>query len=635
LRLSLSNVQISSSHFQIFKLSNLQIQFIIFERMKRFCVFVFFILISCPKLFAQANDLQLAQQFAANGEPQKALEIYQKLYRQDNETYFSLYANSLLGFKRFEEVISLTKKMIRKHPDDHQYIITLGVAYSQQGSLEKAGALYDDLIKNMPADQSEISMLAAQFYQNSNIDYAIKTFQQGRKLLHSDVLFSYELINLYRYKRDKEGLTEEYVNFLPTNPSFISQAENALSNLYEGAADYDILKLLLLRKIQKEPQQTIYTELLTWQYLQQKQFEQALNQALALSRRKNDDSSDIFELCRTLIANEAYDTAIRGYEYLVSKGKDQQLYIPAKIELINTKNLRVISGKYTKDDLLSLEKDYADLLNEFGKNGSTAFAMQKLANLETFKLHKLNDAQKLLQEATNIPGIRPGLLAECKLDLGDVTLLNNQPWDATLLYSQVEKDYPNTSVGQDAKYRNAKLAYYTGDFTWAKGQLDVLKAATSQLIANDALNLSLLIADNIKADSTGAALKMYARADLLIFAEEPEKALQTLDSIDTKFPGNSLTDDILMAKSRLLIQQKEYAGAILLLKKIAEEHSDGLWADDAVFMLGDIYENHIMDKQQAKTYYQKIITDYAGSLWINEARKRFRLLRGDKNDASS
>jgi tetratricopeptide (TPR) repeat protein len=608
---------------------------IIFEKMKRFCVYIFFVFACYSKVFAQDTELQLARQFAANGEQQKAHDIYQKLYKQDNEQYYSVYVNSLLGLKKFDEAENITKRMIRKHPEDHQYLIMLGTAYTQQGSIEKADALYDELIKNLPADQSEITLLASQFYQNANIDYAIKIFQQGRKLLNNDALFSYELINLYRYKRDKPALTEEYLNFLPSNPAFISQAENALSGLYEGLADYDILKLALLKRIQKDPQQTLYVELLTWQYLQQKEFDQALNQAIALNRRQNDDGGNVFELCRTLTSNEAFDAAIRGYEYLVSKGKDQPLYIPAKIELINTKNLRVTSGKYVKDDLLSLEKDYIDLLNEFGKNNNTAFAMQKLANLEAFKLHKLNDAQKLLEEVVKIPDVKPALLASCKLDLGDISLLNNKPWDATLLYSQVEMDFPNTSIGQDARYRNAKLAYYTGDFTWAKGQLDVLKAATSELIANDALNLSLLISDNIAADTSGAALKIYARADLLIFAEEPEKALTTLDSIDKKFPGNSLDDDILMAKARLFIQQKDYTNAVVLLKKIASDYSSGLWADDAVFMLGDIYENRLSDKEQAKIYYQKIITDYSGSLWINEARKRFRLLRGDKNEASS
>ena len=602
--------------------------------MKRIILCVLLMTMACTALFAQDNELALAKQYASNGEEQKALDIYQKLYKDNNEAYFSVYVNSLLGLKKFDYAINVTKKLMRKHPEDRQYNITLANAYTQQGSVDKANAIYDDLIKNLQPDQGQISMLASLFYQNSNVDYAIKIFLQGRKLMQNDQLFSYELINLYRYKRDKPALVEEYLNFLPTNPPFITQAENTLANLFEGAADYDILKVALLKRIQKDPQQTLYPELLTWQFMQQKQFDMALNQALALSRRQNDDGSTIFELCRTLNANEAYDTAIRGYEYLVSKGKEQPLYIPSKIELINTRNLRVTSGKYTKEDLLSLEKDYNDLLAEFGKTPNTVFAMQKLANLQAFKLHKITEAKALLEEATKIPGVKPSLLASCKLDLGDVTLLDNKPWDATLLYSQVELDYPNTTIGQDAKYRNAKLAYYTGDFKWAKGQLDVLKAATSQLIANDALNLSLLISDSMVADTSGSALKMYARADMYLFGEQPEKAMITLDSIDNKYPGNSLTDDILMAKARLFIQQKNYTDAVPLLKKIAEEHSFDLWADDAVFMLGDIYENQLNNKDLAKMYYQKIITDYAGSLYINEARKRFRLLRGDKNDAS-
>jgi tetratricopeptide (TPR) repeat protein len=602
--------------------------------MKQFFLYSFLFLITSIKTFGQNNDLELAKQFAANGEQQKALELYQKLYKEDNDTYYADYFNTLLAFKKFDDAIGITKRMIRKNPADRQFVIMLGTAYTQQGNIEKANELYDGLITNLPPDQNDISLLASQFYRNANIDYAIKIFKEGRKLLRNDQLFTYELINLYRYKRDKAEIVDEYLNFLPSNPSFITQAENTISSLFEGA-DYDILRVALLKRIQKEPQQIIYTELLIWQYLQLKDFDQAMNQSLALSRRQNDDGNAVFELCNTLNTNGAYDTSIRGYEYVISKGKDHDLYVPAKIELINTKNLKVTSGKYTEADLLSLEKDYTDLLNEFGKKNNTIFAMQKLANLLAFKLHKLNEAQSILEEAVKVADIKRSMLANCKLDLGDVLLLNKQPWDATLLYSQVELDYPNTTMGQDAKYRNAKLAYYTGDFTWAKGQLDVLKAATSQLIANDALNLSLVISDNIAADSSGAALKVYARADLLIFAEEPEKALMTLDSIDIKYPGNSLTVDILMAKARLWIQQKDYDKAVPLLKTIANDHSTSLWADDAIFMLGDIYENHFMDKETAKMYYQKIITDYAGSLWLNEARKHFRLLRGDKNEASS
>jgi TolA-binding protein len=603
--------------------------------MKRLYVLVLLLFICSTGLLAQNNDLLLARQYATNGEQQKALDIYQKLFKQDNEAYYQQYFSTLLTFKKFDEAESITKKMLRKYPGNNEFTIALGNVYTQQGNTAKADALYNDLIKNLPADQGAIANIASQFYQSANADYAIKIFLQGRKLLHNNDAFAFELITLYRYKRDKEALTEEYLNFLPANPVFLSQAESTLSSIYEGPADYDMLKVSLLKRIQKDPQQIVYPNLLTWQFLQQKEFDMALNQALALSRRQNDDGSNIFELCRTLVTNQAYDAAIRGYEYLISKGdKDNQNYISAKIELINTKNLKVTNGQYTQADLLGLEKDYTDLLNELGRGRGTVFAMQKLANLQAFKLHKLKDAQTLLESAIAIPGVRPALLAAYKLDLGDIYLLNNQPWDATLLYSQVEKDNTGTAIAQDAALRNAKLAYYTADFNWARRQLDILKAATTQLIANDALNLSLLISDNLNADSAGNALKIYSRADLLIFAEQPAKAMATLDSIDKKYPGNALEADILMAKARIMMQQKDFTNAVVFLKQIVEKHAFDLWADDAVYMLGDIYETKLNDANQAKTYYQKIITDYPGSLWINDARKRFRLLRGDKNDAS-
>jgi len=588
--------------------------------------------IELPPPVAPVNtDLALAKQFAANGEDQKALEIYAKLYKQNNEEYFTGYFNTLVALKKLPDAETITKKLEKKHPEDLQYPIALAKVYKLEGHPDKSEAVFTDMLKNLPGDYNSIVAMASQFYQGENADVAVRIFLQGRKLLKNDQAFTLELISLYKFKHMKAEIVTEYLNFLPKNPAYINSAENTMATVFKDPADYDLLKTELLKKIQVDPQQTIYTDLLIWQFLQIKDFEQALNQALAMSRRRNDDGNSIFDLCQTLVANEAYDEAIRGYEFLVAKGnKDPQMYISAKVELINTKNLKITSGKYTQADLLGLEKDYNDLLTEFGRTINTVFAMQKLAKLEAFKLHKLPEAQKLLEDAILVPNLPESMLSSCKLDLGDVYVMNGLPWEATLIYSQVEKSNAEVGTQQDAKLRNAKLAYYTGDFTWARGQLDVLKAATTQLIANDALNLSLLIKDNLEADTLGNALKMYARADLLIFKEETGKAMQTLDSINTVYPNNALEDDILMSKSRIVIAQKDYAAAVPMLTKIATEHKDDLWADDAVFMLGDLYENHLNDKDKAKDFYQKIITDYPNSLWINEARKRFRILRGDK-----
>src|SRR6187402_3138218 len=185
--------------------------------MKRLCCIVILVLIGCTKLIAQGNELLLAKQYSNNGETDKALAIYQKLYAQNNEYYYTDYVAALISAKKFNEAESITKKIMRKYPTARKYTITLGSIYTQQSDTLKANELYDALIKGLPADQSEIAILATQFYQANNTNYAIKTFLQGRKTLRNEALFSNELITLYRNKRDKVSLTNEFLNFLPIN----------------------------------------------------------------------------------------------------------------------------------------------------------------------------------------------------------------------------------------------------------------------------------------------------------------------------------------------------------------------------------------------------------------------------------
>ncbi|MFD2148096.1 hypothetical protein [Mucilaginibacter antarcticus] len=78
--------------------------------MKRLLILCFLVFCSWANAFAQSNDLLLARQYNTNGEYQKALEIYQKLYKQDNDAYFSGYINTLLALKRFDDAESATKK---------------------------------------------------------------------------------------------------------------------------------------------------------------------------------------------------------------------------------------------------------------------------------------------------------------------------------------------------------------------------------------------------------------------------------------------------------------------------------------------------------------------------------------------
>ena len=591
-----------------------------------------FIALGCSASQAQQTpDEALAIQYFQTGEFEKAALLYEKLFnRTKNISYYDPYFTSLLKTKKYEEAENLSKRLIKSNPGNYTYAVDLGRIYQERGEQEKSVEWFNKLVRDLPANEFAIKDLAITFYRAEAYDFSIKALLNGRNLLNDDNAFSYDLLNIYRFRKDKAMLIQEYLVVINTNPDILAQAQIVLSTILEDKTDYDLLKTALLRRLQKEPQNIAFTELLTWQYIQQKDFDMAVRQTIALDRRLKDDGNRVFELSRILLSNLAYDQAVESLNYIVAKGDNNKFYIPAKIDLLNAKTKQLTSNKFTRTDLLALESDYLSLLNEFGRSSGTSFAIRQLANLQAFYLQKPAEAAEQLAKMIELPGIPPIIIAPAKLELGDIYILSGEVWEAALLYGQVEKQFTNEPFGQEAKYKNAKLSYFQGDYIWSKSQLDVLKSSTSQLIANDALNLSLLISDNLQNEKDTAALKKYSYADLFIFKNQPEKALAILDSMNILYPGNSLADDILMAKSRIFLKSNEIDQAIIQLQAIMDKYSSDLWGDDAIFMLADIYENKLNQSGKALELYQKIITDFPGSLYVIEARKRFRLLRGDK-----
>ena len=595
-------------------------------------ILLLILIISSSALKAQiSSEETLAMQYFQSGDFEKAALLYEKLFnRTKNAGFYDPYINSLIKIKQFNEAEKLSRTLLKSNPGNFTYSVDIGRIYQEKGEQEKALEWFNNLIRTMPANEFAIKDLAITFYRAEAYDFSIKAFITGRKLLNNDNAFNYDLLSLYRFRKDKPMLIQEYINLLSTNPEALPQAQSVLGNILEGSEDFDQLRSSILRRLQKEPQSIVMTEFLTWQYIQQKDFDMALRQILALDRRLKEDGNRVYELSRLLISNQAYDQAIESLNYLVSKGAASRYYIPAKIDLLNVKTRQLTSIKFSKEDLITLEDDFNSLLKEFGRSSGTAFAIRQLANLQAYYLGKPAVAAQQLEKLLELPGLPPQIIGQTKSDLGDIYILTGEVWEAALLYGQLEKAYPNEPLGQEARFKNAKLAYYQADFMWAKAQLDVLKSSTSQLIANDALNLSLLISDNLQNETDTAALRKYADADLMIFKNQSDKALKILDSINVIYPGNSLADDIFMSKSKIFIKNNEFNQAIEQLMGIIENYPSELWGDDAVFILADIYETRLNQPVKALELFQKIITDFPGSLHVIEARKRFGKLRGDK-----
>lgn len=186
----------------------------------------------------------------------------------------------------------------------------------------------------------------------------------------------------------------------------------------------------------------------------------------------------------------------------------------------------------------------------------------------------------------------------------------------------MDKAFREDLLGEEARFRNAKLSFYTGDFEWAQGQLNVLKASTSELIANDALSLSVLITENIPPDSNLVPLRRFAYADLLVFQNKDKEAEVLLDSILTNFPKHPLEDDILLQLAKIDIKHKDFNNALARLNEIYLKHGKDVLADDALFLSAKIYEQNLKENSKAKEYYEKIVIEFPGSTFVQSSRNK-------------
>jgi tetratricopeptide (TPR) repeat protein len=555
-----------------------------------------------------------------------------------------------LELERYDEAEKMLKKQVKAYPNVQRYKVDQGYVYERAGDNAKAEKIYQECLKNMPAKETSVNELYNAYMSRGKYEFAADAILKGRKMLNNEQLLSKSLISLYKILHQNDKIVDEIIALVKTdNEKYQKDVEAAIQDLLlddEDNEQYMSIRTALQKFSQKNPSNILCIKELYWISQLHKDFEEALILAKSLDKRLKMEGIFTYELATVAADNRDYNTAIEALNYIIKQGEDAHNYVQAKMKILDVKYMQLIATSPVKMvDAVNLEQDFKKALDENGLHSGTMDWIRKYAHLLAFYVNKPQEAMDVLNQAMTATRDNKER-NQYKIDLADVQLYTGEVWDASLNYSQVDKDMPNDVLGNEAKFKNAKLSFYIGEFAWAKSQLDVLAAATTKLIANDAIYTSMLISDNLdeeekvdEDDTTAAglfshsegnlALKMYAKAEFLIFQNKDDEALKALDSVMILSPFGSLVDDALYQKALILIKQKNYLEAEKLLKRVVEDFGDQLLADDALFQLAELYEYYLKDVNQAMEYYQKILKDHSDSLYVVQARARYRALRGD------
>lgn len=599
-----------------------------------YLLYILCLLLALPQ-FAVSQDRQSqydeARSFLDRKEYQKAAPLYKELYAADpaNNDVYQEYLLTLLALKDFKTAEAAAKKQLQRSPGNPLYMIALGNIYREDKKDKKAEELFVQALAYINGDDVLTQQMAGAFSSSGNEAWAIRTYERAIQLTQNPALYSAPLARLYNRAGDIEkaiGITIEGQKNMPQMRGDETIESALLEIIGTDAEKQRKAQTAIIKLVNEQPENYLYTYLLTWIFSVQNNWDKALIQVQALERRNTDKGRLLMDFAANAAQKQQYEVAGKAYGTVIAYGSTHPRYRQAREGQLAMGLMQVEENPMVKkEEITALAKAYADFFTDYPDAYSTGTA-NDYALLEARYNGQIEKGIAILNQSIGQKAGNKQFIGNAKLQLGDYYIIAGQVWEAALLYAQVDKAFREDALGEEARFRNAKLSYYQHDFEQAQGQLSVLKASTSELIANDALFLSVLITENVPPDSNLVPLQRFAYADLLLFQNKDAAAESLLDSVATAFPKNPLADDILLLKAKIAAKHKDFSKAIGYLKEIVERYGKDVLADDALFRIAEINRNVLKNKEEARRFYEQLILGYPGSSFIQQARKELKAL---------
>ena len=573
-------------------------------------------------------DEQLASQFYREQNYEKACELYEKLYEKTNQiSHFQQFIECLLHLKEYDKAERELKAFAKKSPGYYRTVADLIYVYTMQGKTDKAKTQFNKVLKELPDNAPTIRNQCYAFQSRGLNDMALAILERGNSLLNGKETFYLDQANIHQSSANYQEAFRYYFLELEAHPGQYNNVRNRLQTMMFYDVNHSIsdeMRMALLKQTQEKPDNLEFAQLLVWFALQQEDYDIALSQSQSIDRKTHDQDAQINNLSGICLNNKQYDIAKQGYAYILDKGASSPFYGQALTGSIKADYLKLKAANSTDTRAYEkLTKRIEEAYNEINTNDLSKLTLIQ-ADILTYQLNKSDEAVGLLTQTIETVGGKQDK-AELKLKLADIYLYKDEVWEATLLYSQVDKSMKEEPLGHEARFKNAQLRYFIGEYEWAESQLKVLKAATSKLIANDAMTLSLVIKDNLEMDTTGMELNRLARADYRIYQQREDEAIVLLDDIIAT--GNEVSKaHALFRKGEIEERRKASETAEQLFLQIVEQYPGSYMADAALMHAALIEQNELKDKELAKQHYEKLIDEYPTSIYTAQAKKNYRKL---------
>ena len=618
-------------------------------RFKYFFIIILTV-VSASSFFSQVTtiDFQLAKKYYLDSDYEKAALYYEKIFKEPEQRLkiYENYKSTLIELNKFKEAEKLSKALIKENPNKLKFLVDLGVIYGLVDRIDKKNQVFDKAIEQINEETlyDNAFDLGLAFEKIGNLKKALEVYLNFEsKNLQNPFAFHSKIALIYNKTNQPSKMINTFFEMLDFNNKFLQNVQNGLVNSIDfqnNLKEKEILRQSIIEKIQANPKKIVYIELLAWFYMLNNDYENAYTQIKALDKKLNKNGSELLDLGNTALNNQDFKVAVKCFDDVILKSNSLEYKFEAKNKKLFALKSKILYGsQIIQEELEELKANYLLILSQLN-NSKNVYnnSLRKynllldLSEIEAFYLGDISSAKKHLNNAIQIPRLKEKQKGNAKLKLANILVLEDKIWEASLMYLQIEKQFKDDQLGHLAKFKNAQVYYFSGEYDWCQAQLKVLKASTSKLIANDALELSVLISDNYNMDTSEVAMKLFSYADMLSYQQQFSKANILYDSVLNNFKNHSLNDEIIFRKAKIDLKKHNYLKAVDYFKLLVDNYPNSILLDNSLFLIASIYEEKIKDFEQAKKYYKTILFDHKGSLYAAESRKRFRKLAGNTNE---
>lgn len=603
----------------------------------RLILIIAFLLTGTASVSAQVNSdnmterFRLADQYQRAGQLDRAVTVLEDLLAEapSSTPVFDRLRNAYLSANRFDDAIRLIEERMTLGGRTPALLAELGSAYFSAGQPDEARTVWNEALQVGTGSPQTYRVLYTVYFRNRLWEDARDVLLEGRERLRQPGLFGLELAELFGRTNQHVESLHEWVNLLEEDSSRISFVQSRMGRLLEQSEAGNVYRQELDRLIRRDPTRLSLRRLAGWMASETGDFAEGLNHIRAVDRLAQESGESLFSFAESALQAHALDEALQAYDIILENHQDSPTAPAALMSSALLFEKRAIdAGEHLQPGPFAEEaRDrYVRFMTHYGHHAAAPTAILRLANLHRDVFRDFPEAETLLRNLLERQ-LTPNTRAEIQLELGELLIRQGRIAHARAAFRQVDADQRTGDRAERARLALAELDFFEGNFDASLSRAQAMHRNPATNVANNAIDMRLLISEHTGPDSLSSALRMFARSQLLQRQYLLEDALQTLDTLLQSYGGHSI---IPIARYRraealrnLLRPEEAVAELSILIASFQESHL----IDRSLFLRAEIHERDRDDYRAAFDGYTELLTRFPGSPLAPEARSRARIIQ--------